>query len=163
MTSQAAETFVTLEEAKDQCSIDPGLTLHDRMLRRLIGAAVDLAENYTQRSLGELLELNSPRDSTAVPEPDPKNSPACFPSGLPAGCAFPAGWDWQIDYGLWSPAQWHAWWAANPIQQDHSKPLRRDIHEALLLLVQSLFDQDPDAKQTALDMLYPYRIGMGVA
>lgn len=163
MTEQSENggNFVTVEEAKQQLAIDEGLTIHDARIKRLIGAAIDMAQNYTQRSLGELLELDSPSDSSALPLPDPKDSPS-----LNGYINLLLDADPSIDYSQWSPGQWHAYWAANPIMMDQAQPLRRDVKEAILLFVECLFDRNidniPILKQMGYDMLQPYRIAMGV-
>jgi Phage gp6-like head-tail connector protein len=163
--SQASETggnYVTLEEAKGQLSIDPGLTIHDVRIKRLIGSAIDMAEDYTNRSLGELLELNSPTDSSAVPLPNPKDSPNC--EQVEANRLF--DFDPTVDTSLWTPQQWHAYWRDNPIQQDQSMSLRRPVKEAILLFVEVLFDRNPqtmkDLEAMAYRRLDPYRIAIGV-
>jgi hypothetical protein len=163
--SQASETggnYVTLEEAKSQLALDDGITVHDARIKRLIGAAIDMAEDYTNRSLGELLELNSPSDSSAVPLPNPKDSPSCWQAE--ANRLFDL--DPTIDAALWTPEQWHEYWRKNPIQQDQSMSLRRPVKEAILLLVEVLFDRNPqtmkDLTAMAYNLLSPYRIAQGV-
>jgi hypothetical protein len=161
----SASPYITLEEAKDQLAIDYGLTIHDQRILRIIGGATDWAENFTQRSLGELLELNSPADSNAVPLPDPKDSPHRPPVWIePGDQPFPIdGIGGNED---WTAEQWAAHWKANPIMQDDSKPLRRDVKEAILLKIEILFDRNIDnmalLETTAENLLWPYRIGMGV-
>lgn len=164
--TQHGNTYVSLSEAKAQLRIDEGLTIHDAEIERLIGAAIDWAENYTNRSLGELMELDSPRDSSAVPLPDPKDSPGL--AGFPANAIFPldASFDWGIDPDLWRPLQWQCYYQNNPIQIDQSRPLRRDAHAAILIYMQVLFDRDPvtmdDQVKFAQNMIWPYRINLGV-
>jgi Phage gp6-like head-tail connector protein len=161
MTSPTT-TYITLTEAKEQLSIDDGLTTHDARIELLIGAAIDWAENYTQRNLGELLELNSPADSEATPLPDPKDSPSWSkPEVWPiAGVIGVEGWQ------EWDEKTWRDFWRNNPILQDDAKPLRRDVRAAILLKIEQLFDRNVDnwvlLEQTAEQMLFPYRIGMGV-
>ena len=153
MSSPVENPYISLAEAKGQLSIDEGLTLHDDRIKFLIGAAIDWAENFTQRSLGELLELNSPADSSAVALPDPKDSPNFVAPPV-------AGWD------SWGDGEWRSWWAANPIMGSDAKPLRRDVKAAVLMRLELLFDRNVDnwelIEQTTEQMLTPYRIGMGV-
>ena len=127
----------------------------------MIGATIDWAENYTQRSLGELLELNSPTDSSATALPEPVDSPdnrALINSKFDI--------DPTIDTSLWNPAQWHEYWRLNPVEIDSSRALRRDVKEALLIKLEALFDRNPETMQPmsvyAENMLFPYRKGMGV-
>ena len=155
-------TYVTLADAKDHLSIDAGLTVHDVQLTKIIGAAEDWAENFTQRSLGELMDLDSPRDSDAVPLPNPVDSPALptWPPSVPQP-------DWlSFPQSIWTTQQWQTYWAVNPIHQDHSKPLRRDVYNGILLKIQALFDRNSDdmklLEDAAENMLWPYRIGLGV-
>lgn len=54
--------YISLEEAREQCGIDPDMAFHDARLTRLIKAAVDWAENFTERDLAEMV-LDSPQDS----------------------------------------------------------------------------------------------------
>jgi hypothetical protein len=162
MTSPAPPTYITLTEAKEQLSIDDGLTTHDARIELLIGAAIDWAENYTQRSLGELLELNSPADAGATPLPDPKDSPSWSkPETWPGpGVIGVEGWEG------WDEKTWRNYWMNNPILRDDAKPLRRDVRAAILLKIELLFDRNVDnwklIEDTAEQMLFPYRIGMGV-
>lgn len=156
-------TYISLSEAKRQLRIDDDLTIHDAEISMLIGAAIDWAENYTNRSLGELLELNSPADSSAIPVPDPPQN-AC-PG---AGFEWDAGiLDW-VDTSGWGGEDFRSFWARNPppAQLDDALPLRRDVKAALLFYVQILFDRDPAIadKQTlqAQNMIWPYRRAMGV-
>jgi hypothetical protein len=161
-----ANPYISLDDVKDQLSIDEGLTIHDRRLQLLIGAAIDWAENFTGRSLGELLELDSPADSDAVPLPDPKDSPTFErardqnPDGEFPGVVAVNGW------ADWDEKTWRDYWSNNPILKNDAKPLRRDVHAAVLLKIETLFDRNPDnyllLTQTAEAMLFPYRIGMGV-
>lgn len=150
-------TYITLAEAKAQLSIDDGLTQWDDRIQALIGASIDWAENFTQRSLGELLELNSPADSAAVLLPDPKDSPG------PQHFFYENEW---VDTSFWTPDNWRTYWAKNPIQQDQSKPLRRDVKAAILLYLETLFDRNTEnmalLEKRATDMLWPYRIALGV-
>lgn len=158
MTQQSENggNYITLTEAKEQLAIDEGLTIHDDRIKRLIGTVIDWAENLTQRSLGELLELNSPTDSSAVPLPDPKDSPSFPRVDEPI----------ELDRSTWTDEQWREYWANNPILVDSSKSLRRDVKEALLLKLESLFDRNPETMgplaELAVEMIWPYRKGMGV-
>jgi hypothetical protein len=161
MTSPA-NPYISLTEAKGQLSIDADLTIHDDRIQFLIGSAIDWAENFTQRSLGELLELNSPADTIAVPLPDPKDSPSWSPpTTWPlAGVIGVEGWQ------NWDEKTWRDFWKNNPILQDDAKPLRRDVKAAILLKIELLFDRNVDnwelIENTACTLLFPYRIGMGV-
>ena len=155
MNSPSAENpYISLIEAKDQLSIDEGLTFHDARINRLIGAAIDWAESFCGRSLGELMELNSPSDEDAVPLPDPVDSP-CLPRH-----AGPEGW------GGWDENTWRNWWDRNPLARDDAHSLRRDVKEAILMRLELLFDRNVDnwelLDKTTTDMLFPYRQGMGV-
>jgi hypothetical protein len=161
-----APTYISLSEAKRQLRIDDSLTIHDDEINMLIGSAIDWAENYTNRSLGELLEVNSPADSAAVPIPDPKQ---------PIGDCPGAGWEWDGDGGLWvDTAGWRgpdflSFWARNPPrgqQIDNALPLRRDAKAGILLYLQTLFDRNiadlPLLEKRAEQLLWPYRRAMGV-
>lgn len=161
--SSPANPYISLAEAKGQLSIDADLTIHDDRIEFLIGSAIDWAENFTQRSLGELLELNSPADTIAVPLPDPKDSPTWSPPATwpgPNGVIGVEGWQG------WDEKTWRNYWKNNPILQDDAKPLRRDVKAAILLKLELLFDRNVDnwelIQSTAESMLFPYRIGMGV-
>lgn len=159
MTSPA-NPYISLTEAKDQLSIDDGLDIHDARIERLIGAAVDWAENFCGRSLGELMELNSPTDESAVPLPEPVDSPHFEPVPVGAGIVGVQGWSG------WDEDTWRNWWRNNPILQNDAKPLRRDVKEAILMKIEQMFDRNTDnwelLENTAQQMLFPYRIGMGV-
>jgi len=163
-------TFITLTEAKEHLSIDPGLTVHDKRINRLIGASIDWAENYTQRSLGELLQLDSPRDSLAVPEADPVESPNVDPDFLATAALWGSGYDWSLSTDQWQPGQFKCYWAnylaKNPVLEDHSHPERRDVQQACLMMVELMFDRNvanfEDLTNAAQNLLWPYRIGMGV-
>lgn len=155
-------TYVTLEDAKEQLSIDESLTIHDVRIKKLIGAAEDWAENFTQRSLGELMELDSPRDSDQTALPDPVDSP----HKPPWNCALPEP-DWLgWPQSTWTVQHWQMYWANNPIHKDQSKPLRRDVYAGILLYMESLFDRNTDnfvlLQKRAEDLLWPYRIALGV-
>lgn len=52
-------SFVTLEEAKDQCAVDHDVTLHDARLNRLIASAETWASNFLNRPLSDLVESGS--------------------------------------------------------------------------------------------------------
>lgn len=160
--------YITLAQAKSQLRIDDGLTADDDMIAGLIGSAIDWAENYTNRSLAELLEINSPADSTAIAESDPKTS---WPDGCPSDAHV---WDFHAnewcDTSLWQRGNWTSFWARNPQntfqQTDDALPLRRDVKNALLLWIESRYDKNPDnfvMLQTAAEnQLWPYRKAMGV-
>lgn len=166
MASDTEPTWITVADVKDHLSIDESITTWDKRIQSLIGAAIDWAENFTNRSLGELLTLDSPRDSTAVPLPNPVDSPPC--NGFYNNNGNWAYWDGEeyVDPSLWEPSQWRAFWVANPVQQDQSAPLRRDVREAILLYIETLFDRNPEnfllLERRATDMLWPYRIALGV-
>lgn len=160
--------YITLAQAKLHLRIDEGLTVDDDLITDLIGASIDWAENYTNRSLAELLELNSPADSAAVPAPDPKGS---WPDGCPSEAHV---WDFHAaewcDTSLWQRGNWTSYWARNPQntfqQTDDALPLRRDAKNALLLWIQSRYDRNPDSmallQTTAENQLWPYRKALGV-
>lgn len=154
-------TYVTVDEAKGQLSIDAGLDIHNDRIELLIGAAEDWAENYTQRELGELMVLDSPSDDSQHPLPDPvdpiKNWPDRFPRPSYLDCPI----------SEWMPADFRHYWAhVGPVELGTAKPLRRDVKAAILLKVESLFDRNTDnwqlLEKTAMTMLDPYRIGLGV-
>jgi len=155
-------TYVTLADAKAQLSIDDGLTIHDTRIKKLIGAAEDWAENFTQRSLAELMELDSPRDSDQTPAPDPVDSPNPPPWNCPL--PRPEWLDWP--QSIWTTQHWQTYWANNPIHQDQARPLRRDVYAAILLYMESLFDRNTDnfelLETRAEALLWPYRIALGV-
>jgi hypothetical protein len=152
-----ASPYITLAQAKAQLSIDESNTYFDDRIQDLIGAAIDWAENFTNRSLGELLEIDSPADSAAVPLPDPKDSPT------PNHFWYSGDW---VDTTLWNPDEWRNYWAKNPIEQDQSKALRRDVKAGILLYLETLFDRNIEnfalLEKRAQDMLWPYRIALGV-
>jgi hypothetical protein len=151
--------YISLEQAKAQLSIDDGLTIHDQRICDMVGAAIDWAENFTQRSLGELMELDSPSDASATPQADPKDRPSRHHIWYDD--------DW-IDTSLWVPDDWRRHWAENPNPAaiDQSRPLRRDVHAAILLYMETLFDRNTDnlaiLETRAENMLWPYRIALGV-
>jgi len=150
-------TYITLAEAKDQLSIDYSNTTWDERIANLIGASIDWAENFLNRSLGEMLELDSPTDSSAVPVPNPVDSPDLQRYWMDGA--------W-VDAGQWTPDQWREYWQQNPVMEDHSAPLRRDLKAGILLYLETLFDRNPEnmeiLEQRATDMLWPYRIDLGV-
>jgi hypothetical protein len=162
-----ASTFISLADMKDQLAIDQGITIHDRRIEILIGAAIDWAENFTQRSLGEMLELDSPTDSSAVPLPDPKDSPGGPPPVWvePGDQPFAVGGE-VIGIDGWTPERYARQWEQNPIRQDDSKPRRRDLKSGIMLMVEILFDKNVGnmklLQDTAETLLHNYRIGMGV-
>jgi Phage gp6-like head-tail connector protein len=162
-TLSLMSTYITLAQAKAQLRIDASLTVDDDQIRDMIGAAVDWAENYTNRSLGELLELNSPQDSIAVPVPDPT-----WPEGRPSRSHV---WDidcndW-VDTAFWDPGDYRAWWARFPqTERDDALPLRRDVKQAILIYIETLYDRNIENiaiyESKAKDMLWPYRRALGV-
>jgi hypothetical protein len=161
-----ANPYISLDEAKGQLSVDAGLTIHDQRIALLIGAAIDWAENFTQRSLGELEELDSPRDSEAEPLPDPKDSPQFEGNpNLTAQVGFVGVEGFRGDLG-WTEKNYLDYWAHNPLAVDSSRPLRRDVKAAILLKIEVLFDRNTDnwelIEDTAESMLFPYRVAMGV-
>lgn len=155
-----ANPYISLEEAKEQLAIDVSLTLHDKRINRLIGAAIDWAENFTGRSLGELMELDTPSDGVAVPLPEPKDSPHFVVN--PNADPFVIG----AGGANFNEKNWENFYQNNPIDKADPAPLRRDIKEAILLRIELLFDRNVDnwelIDKTTTDMLFPYRIGMGV-
>jgi hypothetical protein len=162
--------YITLNQAKAQLNIDLGLTVDDDKITDLIGAAIDWAENDTNRSLSELLELNSPDDSKAVPVADPKS---LWPEGCPSNSHV---WDFYglrwVDTASWMQSDYRAFWATNPQyqpgfeQRDDALPLRRDVKNALLMWIESRYDKNPEnflMLQTAAEQqLWPYRKALGV-
>lgn len=159
------DTYVTLQDAKEHLAIDEGLTIHDSRIMLCIGAAEDYAENYTQRSLAELMLLDSPADAdqTAAPEPDPLT--------VRWNQNFPRP-DWiDTPIHLWDATQWHFYWQCNPLPtadtaHGNAKPLRRDVYSAIMLKMETLFDRNTDNSKMLADtcdtMLTPYRLRMGV-
>lgn len=164
-------TFISLEDAKDHLGIDEGLTVHDRRINRCILGAIAAAENYTQRSLSELV-INSGADSTGAPfAPDPKDSPSLMSVNfLATADSWGAGYDWSLGYDAWSPDQYQCYWAAylkaNPALQDDSNPSREDARQACLLKMEMMFDRNianfTDLEAAFKCLLDPYRIGLGV-
>jgi hypothetical protein len=156
-------TYITLAQAKTQLAIDQSDDTHDTQLADLIGASIDWAENMLNRSLGELLELDSPRDSTAVPLPNPVDSPAG--EMMRDRFLFWSDGEW-IDTSTWGIDEWKDYWQKNPVQEDHSQALRRDLKAGILLYLETLFDRNPVnmmlLEKRATDLLWPYRIAMGV-
>jgi hypothetical protein len=154
-------SYITLSEAKGQLSIDDGLTIHDAKVTRLISSAIDWAENFCGRSLGQLLELNSPADSPTTPLPEPLDSPHYTSPPMPDGVLAVEGWS-----AGWTLQDWQDYYKNNPINTNYAAPLRRDIKEAILLKIEQLFDRNTDnwelLETTAQQMLLPYRVGMGV-
>jgi hypothetical protein len=156
-------TYVTLSEARAQVSVDAGLTMYDERIELLVGAAEDWAENYTQRSLAELMTLDSPADESQTPLPEPvdpiQNWPDCFPR--------PDYLSLQIVD--WVPDNFRHYWAhvaPGPVELGTAKPLRRDVKAAILLKFETLFDRNVDntelLEKAAMAMLDKYRIGLGV-
>lgn len=148
-------TFITLEQAKDQLNIDAGLTVYDNRINDLIGATTDWVENFTNRNLAELLELpvDSPAITLAAPDPaEPRD--------------WGGGYNWFSASELWLEDQWRFWWTCQ--QQDDSRVARkrRDVRAAALLYLETLFDRNIDnfklLERRATDMLWPYRVGLGV-
>lgn len=155
--------YVSLADAKDHLGVDEGLQIHDRRISLCIGGAEDWAENYTNRSLGELMLLDSPADDKQVPLPNPVDPIANWPSQYPR----PLYLDSPVSD--WMPENFRHYWAhCQPTisARDDSKPLRRDIYSALLLYMETLFDRNTDnfaiLQLRATQMLDPYRIGQGV-
>ena len=157
--------YISLSAAKRQLRIDDANQLHDLEIQDAIDGAVDWAENYTNRSLGELVEVNSPADSAATPISDPAK-----PSGLGDDFIFDRSCaDW-VDTSGWRQANYRAYWANNPGvsfgASDDSQPLRRDAKMGILLYMQTLFDRNIDdltlLEKRAMDLLWPYRKAMGV-
>jgi hypothetical protein len=152
--SAVPSTFITLGMAKAQLSIDDGLTIHDDRITFLIAAAIAWAQNYTQRSLGELMQLAAPL-VVPVPLPDPIDTPT--PPFMEPG-----------DYDqLWQDAPNPAIpLVPNPIATDQSQADRTDVQAAILLQVELLFDRNVDNIEllaaTAERLLDPYRNAMGV-
>lgn len=165
-------TYITLAQAKSALRIDPGLTVDDQYITDLIGAAEDWAENFTNRSLAQLMQFtNSPTDSGVSPAPEPIDSPAGDAGWVdPAGLDWGGGFDWTLGISSWSAEQliWANSVNSNPVQSDASvtSRQRRDVHAAILLYLTTLYDQDVATiellEQRATDMLWPYRIGLGV-
>lgn len=157
--------YISLSAAKRQLRIDDANQLHDIEIQDAIDGAVDWAENYTNRSLSELAELNSPPDSAAVPVADPPK-----PSGLSEDFIFDRSCGDWVDTSLWRQAQFRAFWANNPGvafgTSDESMPLRRDARMGVLWYMQTLFDRNiediPLLEKRAQDLLWPYRKAMGV-
>jgi hypothetical protein len=100
---------VTLEEAKDQVSIEHENDLHDARLLRLIGAAESWAANFLNRDLDFVSD--SPVDSPGADYPEA-------------------------------------------------------VKSAILLHVEAEFDRDPQTMELliarARDLLWPYRVGLGI-
>lgn len=157
--------YISLSAAKRQLRIDDANQLHDIEIQDAIDGAVDWAENYLNRSLGELVELNSPPDSAATPIADPAK-----PSGLGDDFIFDRSCNDWVDTSLWRHSHYRAYWANNPGVQfgmrDDSQPLRRDLKMGVLLYMQTLFDRNiedlPLLEKRAMDLLFPYRKAMGV-
>lgn len=164
MSSPPPMTFITLGDAKGQLSIDDDLTLHDVRIQDLIGAAIDWAENFCGRSLGQLLPLSSPSDGAAVALPEPVDSPA-FNNSL--GWENPdIGVEGFNDWRYWDERTWARYYRNNPLLQNNAATLRRDLKQAILMRIEIFFDRNVDnwalLDKTSTDMLFPYRIGMGV-
>ena len=166
----AMSTYVSLADAKAQLSIDDSLTIHDRRISLLIGAAEDWAENFTQRSLAELMTLDSPTDSGVTAVPDPKDSPIVGGDG-PLWNSLYAAPSWlNSPQAQWTAQNWQYYWGnwntGNPVATDHSRPLRRDVYSAILLWLETLFDRNTDntelLQNQAMAMLMPYRQALGV-
>jgi hypothetical protein len=160
--------YITLSQAKLHLRVDEGLTVDDDLITDLIGSAIDWAENYTNRSLAELLEIDSPADSIAIAMADPKTS---WPEGCPSDSHV---WDFQrlewCDTTSWASGDFRSFWARNPQyafeQRNDALPLRRDAKNALLLWIQSRYDRNPDSmallETAAQNQLWPYRKALGV-
>jgi hypothetical protein len=162
MSSPPPVTFITLQDAKDQLSIDAGLTLHDARITELIGAAIDWAENFCGRSLGQLLPLSGPSDGAAVVLPEPVDSPFFNSPQENMDVGVEGFNDWQY----WDERTWQSYYKNNPLLQNNAATLRRDLKNAILMRVELLFDRNVDnwelLDKTATDTLFPYRTGMGV-
>lgn len=163
-----SDTYIDPADAKDHLGIDEGLTIHDRRIGQCIRGAEDWAENYTNRSLSELMLLDSPQDANlapievpALPTGDPV---ACWPQGI----AYPSYLTTPVSD--WLPSNFRHYWAhVGPTpspNRDDSKPLRGDAYMAMLLYMETLFDRNTDnlvlLQKRAESMLDPYRIGLGV-
>jgi hypothetical protein len=159
-------TFITLDDAKDQLSIDLGMTLHDARITFLVGASIDWAENFCGRSLGQLLPLSSPSDGAAVPLPEPVDSPSFSSNDWENPDIGIEGIQGFNDWQYWDERTWATYYRNNPLLKDYASTLRRDLKAAILLRVELLFDRNVDnwelLDKTATDMLFPYRVGMGV-
>lgn len=157
--------YISLTEAKRQLRIDDANQLHNDEIQMSIDGAVDWAENYTNRSLSELVELNSPPDSAATPVADPPK-----PDGLSDDFIWDRSCSNWVDTSGWRQANYRAHWANNPGlsfgSADQSLPLRRDLKMGVLLYMQTLFDRNiedlPLLEKRAMDLLWPYRKAMGV-
>jgi hypothetical protein len=168
--------LISLTEAKEQLSIDAGLTIHDARIQRLIGAAIDWAENFCGRSLAQLMPLpasspaDSPNDPAAFgvsPAADPADSPSwSSPPTDPLTGAGIIGIEGFNDWQYWDDKTWEQYYKNNPMLADYAKTLRRDLKEAILMRIELLFDRNVDnwelLDKTTTDMLFPYRMGMGV-
>ncbi|HEY4970957.1 MAG TPA: head-tail connector protein [Steroidobacteraceae bacterium] len=167
--------LISLTEAKEQLSIDEGLTVHDARIQRLIGAAIDWAENFCGRSLGQLMPL--PASSQASSPNDPAAfgaSPAAEPLDSPTWSAGVAGSDGAgiigiegfNDWQYWDEKTWADYYQNNPLLVNAAATLRRDLKEAILMRIELMFDRNVDnwelLDKTTTDMLMPYRQGMGV-
>jgi hypothetical protein len=148
--------FISLQAAKDQLSIDAGLTVHDARITFLIAASIAWAQNYTQRNIGELMQLAAPV-TPPVTLPDPLNTPDPRARFVEPGDDYA----WQT---VVNPATTPI--VPNPIQTDQSLSDRTDVQAAILLHVELLFDRNVDnielLEATAERLLDPYRIAMGV-
>ena len=154
-------TYIQIEDALAQLSLDEGLqAVYERRVNLLIGGAEDWAENFTERTLGELMILdNQAKDSNAKATPDPKQYRWAESDLRPR-------WYDEPCEG-WQPENWRYYWQCNPIQgTSDTGPARRDIYCAILLYMESLFDRNTDnfelLEQRAISLLMPYRRGMGV-
>lgn len=163
MSSPPPLTFITLKEAKEQLAIDEGLTIHDDRVTDLIGAAIDWAENFCGRSLGQLLPLSNPSDGAATVLPEPVDSPSFTMPGEDIGVIGVEGFS---DWPYWDERTWASYYSNNPLLKNNASTLRRDLKQAILMRVELLFDRNVDnwelLDKTSTDMLFPYRIGMGV-
>lgn len=153
--------YITLKQAKDHLGLEESFTYHDDRVADCIGAAIDWAEDYTQRSLGQLLQLDSPRDSTAT---------AVDEKFLTTASEWGSGYDWTLEYSAWPPQQFRCYWAAYlqryPAMNDQSQSLRRNVRQAILIKMEQMFDRDPsvykDLEDACTNLIFPYRIAMGV-
>lgn len=170
------EPLISLTEAKEQLSIDDGLKIHDARIQRLIGAAIDWAENFLGRSLAQMMPLpasspgSSPNDPAAFgasPAPEPADSPSwSSPPSDPLEGDGVIGIEGFNDWQYWDEKTWEDYYRNNPLLANKAAALRRDLKEAILMRIELLFDRNVDnwelLDKTTTDMLFPYRTGMGV-
>ena len=87
------------------------------------------------------MQFDSPRDSDQTAEATPVDSPA---RPLPWNMLYPVPDYLALDQTVWTVQNWQHYWGHNPIRQDHSQPLRRDVYMAMLLLMEAYFDRNMD-------------------